>query len=51
MFRSVHTLTVDTKGRLQVPMRHQTQINAICSEKIVLSKREDISTEVSQLSL
>ncbi|WXT99592.1 MAG: Transcriptional regulator MraZ [Catillopecten margaritatus gill symbiont] len=41
MFRGVHNLSVDIKGRVKVPMRHQTQINEICAGKMVLSIHPD----------
>ena len=37
MFRGVHNLTVDAKGRLKVPTRHQVQINELCAGEMVLS--------------
>jgi MraZ protein len=41
MFRGVHNLSVDAKGRLKVPTRHQTQINEICEGQMVLSIHPD----------
>jgi len=41
MFRGVHNLTVDAKGRLKIPTRHQTQIEEICSGQMVLSIHPD----------
>jgi MraZ protein len=41
MFRGVHNLTIDAKGRLKIPTRHQTQINEICEGKMVLSIHPD----------
>lgn len=41
MFRGVHNLTVDVKGRLKIPTRHQTQINTLCAGKMVLSIHPD----------
>ncbi len=37
MFRGVHNLGVDTKGRVRIPTRHQAKIDEICSGKVVLS--------------
>ena len=37
MFRGVHSLSVDAKGRIKIPTRHQTQIDKICKSKMVLS--------------
>lgn len=37
MFRGIHNLNVDSKGRLKIPARYQTQINEICAGKMVLS--------------
>jgi hypothetical protein len=41
MFRGVHNLTIDAKGRLKIPTRHQVQINKICEGKMVLSIHPD----------
>lgn len=41
MFRGVHNLAVDAKGRLKIPTRHQTQITEICAGKMVLSIHPD----------
>ena len=41
MFRGVHNLSVDAKGRIKVPTRHQTQINEICEGQMVLSIHPD----------
>ena len=41
MFRGVHNLTVDAKGRVKIPTRHQEQIEKICSGKMVLSIHPD----------
>ncbi len=41
MFRGVHNLTVDAKGRLKVPTRHQAQIDEICAGQMVLSIHPD----------
>ncbi len=37
MFRGVHSLSVDAKGRIKIPTRHQAQIDKICKSKMVLS--------------
>ncbi len=41
MFRGVHNLTVDAKGRIKVPTRHQVQIDSICAGQMVLSIHPD----------
>ncbi|MBT3187238.1 MAG: division/cell wall cluster transcriptional repressor MraZ [Candidatus Thioglobus sp.] len=41
MFRGVHNLTIDAKGRLKIPTRHQTQIDKTCGGKMVLSIHPD----------
>ena len=41
MFRGVHNLTIDAKGRLKIPTRHQAQIEEICSGQMVLSIHPD----------
>lgn len=41
MFRGVHNLSVDTKGRVKIPTHHQAQINEIYSGKMVLSIHPD----------
>lgn len=41
MFRGVHSLTIDAKGRLKIPTRHQAQINKTCAGKMVLSIHPD----------
>jgi MraZ protein len=41
MFRGVHNLSVDAKGRIKIPTRHQTQIDEICNGKMVLSIHPD----------
>ena len=33
MFRGVHNLTIDAKGRLKIPTRHQAQIDKACAGK------------------
>ena len=37
----MHNLTIDAKGRLKIPTRHQLQIDKICAGKIVLSIHPD----------
>ncbi len=41
MFRGVHNLSVDAKGRLKIPTRHQAQIDESCAGKMVLSIHPD----------
>ncbi|BAS67440.1 division/cell wall cluster transcriptional repressor MraZ [Bathymodiolus septemdierum thioautotrophic gill symbiont] len=41
MFRGVHNLSIDVKGRLKIPTRHQMQIDEICTGKMVLSIHPD----------
>ncbi len=41
MFRGVHSLSVDAKGRIKIPTRHQAQIDKICKSKMVLSIHPD----------
>ncbi|RUM78469.1 MAG: cell division/cell wall cluster transcriptional repressor MraZ [Candidatus Thioglobus sp.] len=41
MFRGVHSLTVDAKGRLKIPTRHQAQIDKACAGQMVLSIHPD----------
>ncbi|NYT28324.1 MAG: division/cell wall cluster transcriptional repressor MraZ [Candidatus Thiodubiliella endoseptemdiera] len=41
MFRGVHNLAIDVKGRLKIPTRHQMQINKLCAGKMVLSIHPD----------
>ena len=41
MFRGVHNLSVDAKGRVKVPTRHQTQIDEVCAGQMVLSIHPD----------
>ncbi|WP_428086114.1 division/cell wall cluster transcriptional repressor MraZ [Candidatus Thioglobus sp.] len=41
MFRGVHNLSIDAKGRVKVPTRHQTQIDEACGGKMVLSIHPD----------
>ncbi|WP_244610268.1 division/cell wall cluster transcriptional repressor MraZ [Bathymodiolus heckerae thiotrophic gill symbiont] len=37
----MHNLTIDAKGRLKIPMRHQAQIDKTCAGKMVLSIHPD----------
>ena len=41
MFRGVYSLTVDAKGRLKIPTRHQAQIDKACAGQMVLSIHPD----------
>lgn len=41
MFRGVHHLSLDAKGRLKIPARHQAQILSSCSGQMVLSIHPD----------
>ena len=41
MFRGVHNLTIDAKGRLKIPTRHQAQIDKTCAGQMVLSIHPD----------
>ncbi len=41
MFRGVHNLTIDAKGRLKIPTRHQAQIDKSCAGKMVISIHPD----------
>ena len=41
MFRGVHNLTIDAKGRLKIPTRYQMQIDKSCGGKMVLSIHPD----------
>ena len=43
MFRGIHLLSIDAKGRIKIPTRHQEQIAKICSGKMVLSVHPDDS--------
>ena len=43
MFRGIHLLSIDAKGRIKIPTRYQGQITKICSEKMVLSVHPDDS--------
>jgi MraZ protein len=41
MFRGVHNISIDSKGRLKIPVRHQPIINKSCAGKMVLSIHPD----------
>lgn len=41
MFRGVHSLAIDAKGRLKIPTRHQAQIDKVCAGQMVLSIHPD----------
>ncbi len=41
MFRGVHSLAIDAKGRLKIPTRHQAQIDKTCAGQMVLSIHPD----------
>ncbi|MBL7003752.1 MAG: division/cell wall cluster transcriptional repressor MraZ [Gammaproteobacteria bacterium] len=41
MFRGVHNLSVDAKGRLKIPTRHQAQIEKNCAGQMVISIHPD----------
>ncbi len=41
MFRGVHNLTIDAKGRVKLPTRYQAQIDKNCDGKMVLSIHPD----------
>ena len=41
MFRGVHSLAIDAKGRLKIPTRHQAQIEKACAGQMVLSIHPD----------
>jgi len=41
MFRGVHSLAIDAKGRLKIPTRHQSQIDKACAGQMVLSIHPD----------
>jgi len=43
MFRGIHLLSIDAKGRIKIPARHQNQIAKVCSGKMVLSIHPDDS--------
>jgi len=41
MFRGIHLLSIDAKGRIKIPVRHQSQIAKACSGQMVLSIHPD----------
>jgi MraZ protein len=41
MFRGVHNISIDSKGRIKIPVRHQSQIITNCDGKMVLSIHPD----------
>jgi MraZ protein len=41
MFRGIHLLSIDSKGRVKIPVRHQEQVTKICSGEMVLSIHPD----------
>ena len=41
MFRGIHLLSIDAKGRIKIPTCHQDQIAKICSGQMVLSIHPD----------
>lgn len=41
MFRGIHLLSIDSKGRVKIPVRHQHQVAKICSGEMVLSIHPD----------
>jgi len=43
MFRGIHLLSIDAKGRIKIPTRHQNQIAKVCSGQMVLSIHPDDS--------
>ncbi len=43
MFRGIHLLSIDAKGRVKIPIRHQDQVNKICAGQMVLSIHPDDS--------
>ena len=43
MYRGIHVLSIDSKGRLKVPARHLEQVNKNSSGKMVLSVHPDDS--------
>tara|TARA_B110000967_G_scaffold200714_1_gene236918 strand:- start:5431 stop:5883 length:453 start_codon:yes stop_codon:yes gene_type:complete len=43
MFRGIHLLSIDVKGRVKIPIRHQDQLVKICSGKMILSIHPDDS--------
>ena len=43
MFRGIHLLSIDAKGRIKIPSRHQIQIAKLCSGQMILSIHPDDS--------
>jgi len=43
MFRGIHLLSIDAKGRIKIPVRYQNQIAKVSSGKMVLSIHPDDS--------
>ena len=43
MYRGIHLLSIDSKGRLKIPARHLEQVNKNSSGKMVLSVHPDDS--------
>ena len=41
MFRGIHLLSIDAKGRIKIPIRHQEQIHKYCSGQMILSIHPD----------
>ena len=41
MFRGIHLLSVDSKGRLKIPVRYQEKIHKACSGQMILSIHPD----------
>ncbi|MEO1945334.1 MAG: hypothetical protein ABGY11_13620, partial [Candidatus Thioglobus sp.] len=41
MFRGVHNISIDSKGRIKIPVRHLSQIITNCAGKMVLSIHPD----------
>ncbi len=41
MLRGIHLLSIDSKGRLKIPVRHLDQVNKISTGKLVLSVHPD----------
>jgi MraZ protein len=43
MFRGIHLLSMDAKGRIKIPTRHLGQVTKICSGQMVMSIHPDDS--------
>ena len=41
MFRGIHLLSIDAKGRVKIPIRHQDKIHKDCSGQMILSIHPD----------